>query len=226
MNVDLKTPIIDTLIKSEFGYGENFLSSKVDAEYRIMKKAKQTVHHSALLKKEITEDLYKYTIVFDVSPSQYPEMALEYNQDIVLSKGRMENNAKLVHGPATWNANEVVSYANNNGRRDLNIHSTLICPHYEIDISGSYDLEFSPNHLRSEYHLRLSPGREQSILVELSHQYDVETLGRINVQAEDLKSSFEFVFNKIAAGHYKAQVSTSDSVIIIITYTHIHTHKY
>ncbi|XP_047495834.1 apolipophorins-like [Penaeus chinensis] len=138
MNVDLKTPIIDTLIKSEFGYGENFLSSKVDAEYRIMKEAKQTVHHSALLKKELTEDLSKYIIVFDASPSQYPEMALEYNQNIVLSKGRMESNAKLVHGPASWNANEVVSYANNNGHRDLNIHSTLICPHYQIDISGSY----------------------------------------------------------------------------------------
>lgn len=59
MNVDLKTPIIDTLVKSEFGYGENFLSSKVEAEYSIMKEAKQTVHHSALLKKETTEDLSK-----------------------------------------------------------------------------------------------------------------------------------------------------------------------
>ncbi|XP_063589036.1 uncharacterized protein LOC134766188 isoform X1 [Penaeus indicus] len=207
MDVDLKTPIIDTLIKSEFAYGENFLSSKVDAEYRIMKEAKQTVHHSALLKKELTEDLSKYTIVFDVSPSQYPGMALEYNQNIVLSKGRMENNAKLVHGLATWNANEVVSYANNNGHRELNIHSTLICPQHQIDISGSYALEFSPNHLKSEYHLRLSPGREQSVLVEVSHQYDVETLGRINVQSENLKSSLEFVFNKIAARHYKAQVT-------------------
>lgn len=206
INVDLKTPIIDTLVKSEFGYGENFLSSKVEAEYSIMKEAKQTVHHSALLKKETTEDLSKYTIVFDVSPSQYPEMTLDYNQNIVLSKGRMENDAKLVHGPATWNVNEVVSYANNNGHRDMNIHWTVACTHYEIDTSGSFALEFSPNHLKGDYHFQLSPGREQVILVEFSHQYDVETLGRINVQAEDLKSSLEFVFNKIAAGHYKAQV--------------------
>lgn len=138
-------------------------------------------------------------------------MTLDYNQNIVLSKGRMENDAKLVHGPATWNVNEVVSYANNNGHRDMNIHWTVACTHYEIDTSGSFALEFSPNHLKGDYHFQLSPGREQVILVEFSHQYDVETLGRINVQAEDLKSSLEFVFNKIAAGHYKAQVSTCHS---------------
>lgn len=202
----------------QLGYEETSMTSTAEIEYGIMGGNKHMIHHSALIRKYMSEDVNTYLVKFELNPTQFPDRALTINLRSMVSAGRVESKCTITHGPVNWNLEKLWSYSNDNNHRDFNVSLAVDCPHHGIDFLTSHDFKTGQNYLTGGSQVRLTPGKDYLLRVELRGQDEKEAIGRIDTQIEDIKATTEVLLNKIASGHYTAKVSLSMRKYSLIKY--------
>lgn len=202
------TPSFNGKVNNQFKYGEAFVSTTGDIEYTVGDSNTHTIHHCGLIKSESSDDLSTYSLNFDLTPTQFADMALNIDYKTMISLGRVETTAKVVRGPETWNAEQVWSYSNENNHLDIELNAAVQCAYRDIEYLMSTELKTGHNFINGKFLVRLAPGKDHSLSLELNKNQELELTGRVVAQAEDELASLDLLFNKIADGHYTAQVST------------------
>lgn len=209
VEVMLETPMYDFNTKGQLAYDDNFVSSKANIEYSVLKGEKHTISYSALIKKEISEEVNTYTTKFELTPSQYRDMALDIDFSVILSTGRMEQIGKITRGTTTWTIKEMYSYNNDDGNYTLTALSEISCPLLSINYHASHELRFGRNYLNIKSQMQFLPKENYVFAVDFNKNNDFDIEARVSSQAGDTKASIEFLLNEVANGHYKAKLTKS-----------------
>nr|AHJ78589.1 dLp/HDL-BGBP precursor [Astacus leptodactylus] len=207
VEVALDTPVLDINAKGQFVSEGNFVTSRADIEYSTLSGDKQTIHHSALIKTETSEDVNTYTLKFELTPSEFADMALDIDIRSIISTGRLENIGTITRGPATWNIKEIYSYNHDENNFNFNVQIEVLCPYHNIDYLALEELKMGRNYLNAKSQIRIRPGEEGTFTLDLSHNNDIDIEGRIMAQIPGAKATIEVLVNEVANGHYKAKVT-------------------
>nr|XP_045624060.1 uncharacterized protein LOC123774022 [Procambarus clarkii] len=207
VEVALNTPAIDIKAKGQLVSEGNLVSSKADVEYSTLRGDKHTIHHSALIKTETSQDVNTYTLKFNLTPSQFPDMALDIDIRSIISTGRLENICTITRGPVTWNFKEIYSYNSDENNYNFNVEIEVLCPYHSIDYLALHDLKMGRNYLNAKSQIRVSPEDEATLTLDLSHSNNIDIEGRIMAQVPGAKATAEVLVNEVANGHYNAKVT-------------------
>lgn len=202
------TPILNMKVSSQLRYEEAVASSAADIEYTMAGGNTHTIHHSGHVKRECSDEVSTYSLKFELMPTQFTDMALDVDLKTVMSPGRLESTGKVARGPVTWNFEKVWSCSSENNHHDFKVHMATVCPYHGIDYLVSTEFKTGRQFIYGKSLLRLAPEKEYSISVELNRNQDFEMSGLISTQLETMTTSHELLINKVADGHYTAQVSS------------------
>ncbi|KAK7070069.1 hypothetical protein SK128_004352 [Halocaridina rubra] len=208
MNVELRTPVFQTKVKSNFDHTESYLSIKTDAEYVLGTGSMQTIHYTSVVKEEVSDQVVTYSANTEFNLSQFPFMSFNLDCRSIISKknNHIESTAKLVKGSETMEANHVLLFSKENGQSTFKSEMALKNPLRNIDYFKLVKLSFNRNSLQGEILARSSPEKEISLSLSLGKNRDVELLGNLAMKFFNFSAGIEGQYTKISSGYHKAQI--------------------
>lgn len=151
---------------------DNVFAAKVKVNYSIMESQPQNLEVSTKYNQISKGLLDKVSIAGVIQGTQFPLFNTDFSWDFQKSANFLENSIRLVMGYTQWNIKQSFSDQYRNGNRDWKAGASVVCLEQNIDFMVQGEHRSNETSFYGRTAVRLSPGREWTAMVDVTHQLD------------------------------------------------------